>query len=174
MGTRPPSSPVSIPLGVTQSESPASARHCHGPVPTGEAWRWVEAFRFQNDCVEGGRIEMSPKNKAALSLGKTDGHTEPSRAQNTFCAHCPATPLAAAEGRNTLFPWDWAVPSCSWTLIGEMMLVCCWRVCWGQPQVADGWPEPIPAASGLYGLQTRFAPHNPAVILVKRREIQGS
>lgn len=54
-----------------------SHQHRRSLVPSGEARRWAEAFQFQNDCVEGGRIEMSPKNKAALSLGKTDGHTDP-------------------------------------------------------------------------------------------------
>ena len=173
-GTRPPSSPGSILLGVTQTESPASAQHRRGPVPSGEARRWAEAFRFQNDCVEGGRIETSPKNEAALALGKTDGHTDPLRGpDHLFCSVSAMLP-AAAEGRNTLYPRGWAAPRHSWALIREMMLVCCWRVCWRQPDVADGWPEPIPVALGLHGLQIWFAPDNPAVILVKRREIQGS
>lgn len=45
------------------------------------------------------------------------------------------------------------------------------RCCLREPEVADGWAEPILVALGLQGLRTWFAPDNPAVILVKRRQI---
>lgn len=100
-----------------------SHQHHHSLVPSDEARRWAEAFQFQNDCVEGGRIETSPKNKAALSLGKTDGHTDPLWGPDQLFCLVSATPLAAAKGRKMLLPRGWAAPSCSWALIREMMLV---------------------------------------------------
>lgn len=118
-------------------------------------------------------LKHPPKMRQLLPLGR-DGPTDPLRGpDHRFCS-VSATLLALAEGRNTLFPQGWATPRCSWALIREMMLICCWRVCWGQPEVADSWPEPIPVALGLHGLQIWFALDNPAVILVKRREIHRS
>lgn len=104
---------------------------------------------------------MSPKNEAALPFGKTDGHMDTLWGpDHLFCSVS-----APAKGRNTLFSQGWATPCCSWVLIREMMLVCCWGFAGGSQKLL---------VLGLHGVQTWFAPDNPAVVIMKRREIQGS
>lgn len=113
---------------------------------------------------------MAPKKTRRLfSLERQMDTPSLAGAGATFLARCWR--CCQRQPRvETLFLQGWAAPRCSWALIREMILVCCWGGSLGQPQGAAGSPQPILVASGLRGLQTWFAPGCPAA---KRRESQG-
>lgn len=111
--------------------------------PLGEAQRWAEAFRFQNDCVEGGRIATAPKNEAALFLGKTDGHTNPRWGLGHIFGSASAMLPAAAPGRNAV-PAGLGCPSLQLGINTGNDTRLLLEGSLGQPQGADSLPEPSP------------------------------